>query len=223
MHGKTSSSPRQDGHGEVSALRQRVRSEHVIAWQELAGGVRPQPIEVFYRQRSLVDVIVLASDARSLPRVLVSRAAREAVIEHLRTSHDELGGLLIGEAFFRTHDDRSEQIEVIRVIHAVPGDEYANSAVSLSLGSGVWSKAGALLAPGRLVVGWYHSHPHIGAFFSKTDRRTQRAFFPHPYSLGWVLDPYELDATRNERMFLGADSIDMSLGSIHVDCGGIAP
>jgi proteasome lid subunit RPN8/RPN11 len=39
------------------------------------------------------------------------------------------------------------------------------------------------------VVGWYHSHPGLGAFFSHTDRRTQQAFFAHAYSVGWVVDP----------------------------------
>ena len=54
----------------------------------------------------------------------------------------------------------------------------------------------------RQVIGWYHSHPDLGAFFSATDRHTQSAFFPHPYSLGWVLDPI-----RNEQAwFIGASS-----------------
>ncbi len=40
-----------------------------------------------------------------------------------------------------------------------------------------------------MVVGWYHSHPNLGAFFSGTDRATQRAFFNRPYSVGLVVDP----------------------------------
>ena len=189
----------------------------MIAWQELAGGIGPQPIDVLYRQRSLTDVIVLVAQMSRQPRVLITHAAREAVVQHLCTSHDELGGLLIGEAFYCTDHEGGEHIVVIRVTHAVPGDEYASSAVSLALGAGVWTKARALLAPGKLVVGWYHSHPHMGAFFSATDRRTQQAFFSHAYSLGWVIDPFETNDGRNERWFLGADSIDVPAASIQVD------
>jgi len=42
----------------------------------------------------------------------------------------------------------------------------------------------------------------LGAFFSGTDRSTQRAFFSHPYSVGWVIDPQRND----EKVFVGGDS-----------------
>ena len=35
-----------------------------------------------------------------------------------------------------------------------------------------------------------------------TDRATQRAFFPHPFSIGWVRDPIH----EQDRWFVGADS-----------------
>jgi hypothetical protein len=43
-------------------------------------------------------------------------------------------------------------------------------------------------------------NPGLGAFFSETDRKTQRAFFNHAYCLGWVIDP----ASDDEKWFLGA-------------------
>ncbi|GGA51374.1 hypothetical protein GCM10010981_45960 [Dyella nitratireducens] len=56
-----------------------------------------------------------------------------------------------------------------------------------------------------LVVGWFHSHPNLGAFFSGTDRKTQRDFFFHPYSTGYVVDP-----VRDEHaFFLGAESFQI--------------
>jgi proteasome lid subunit RPN8/RPN11 len=66
----------------------------------------------------------------------------------------------------------------------------------------VWDRARAALAAGELVVGWFHSHPRLGAFFSDTDRRTQAAFFNHPFSVGWVIDPF----ANEEAWFLGADA-----------------
>jgi proteasome lid subunit RPN8/RPN11 len=58
---------------------------------------------------------------------------------------------------------------------------------------------------GERVVGWFHSHPDIGAFFSGTDRRTQAAFFAQAFSVGWVIDPVRGE----EAWFLGADARDV--------------
>ena len=57
-----------------------------------------------------------------------------------------------------------------------------------------------------MVVGWYHSHPNRGAFFSGTDRRTQRALFTQSYSIGLVIDPVRGE----EAWFWGPDSIPLS-------------
>jgi proteasome lid subunit RPN8/RPN11 len=63
---------------------------------------------------------------------------------------------------------------------------------------------------GRIIVGWYHSHPKLGAFFSGTDRATQRAFFNHPYSVGLVVDPW-----RNEdAWFLGPEAASLTRQSV---------
>jgi proteasome lid subunit RPN8/RPN11 len=70
----------------------------------------------------------------------------------------------------------------------------------------VWSAARAALEPGELIVGWYHSHPGLTAFFSPIDRQTQRAFFHHEYSLGWVIDPLAGD----EALFLGPECIPVA-------------
>ena len=54
------------------------------------------------------------------------------------------------------------------------------------------------------VVGWYHSHPGLGAFFSGTDRETQHAFFRQPYSLGLVVDPLRAELA----CYAGPDSAE---------------
>ncbi|MHC9538742.1 MAG: hypothetical protein AB9903_04415 [Vulcanimicrobiota bacterium] len=38
---------------------------------------------------------------------------------------------------------------------------------------------------GKVMLGWYHSHPNIGAFFIHTDRATQKAFLNNPTPLEW--------------------------------------
>lgn len=66
----------------------------------------------------------------------------------------------------------------------------------------IWNSVNNCDIKDLLVVGWYHSHPNLGAFFSGIDRKTQKSFFNHTYSLGWVIDPL-----RNEdKIFVGEES-----------------
>jgi proteasome lid subunit RPN8/RPN11 len=132
--------------------------------------------------------------------VIVTDEVREAVLRHLRGSQDEQGGLLLGEVF--TADDSVAASRAVVVSQAVPALDFASSGISLRMEAAVWDRARLALGPLELIVGWYHSHPGLGAFFSATDRRTQAAFFPHPYSVGWVIDP-ELD---DEAFFVGQES-----------------
>lgn len=120
------------------------------------------------------------------------------VMEHLRTREVEQGGLLVGQAFA---DPRTGAVAHIRVSKSAAADDAQGTAFSLRMGAGVWRAAQALLVPGEVIVGWYHSHPGLTAFFSDTDRQTQRAFFNHPYSIGWVIDPVD----GGEALFLGGD------------------
>jgi proteasome lid subunit RPN8/RPN11 len=134
--------------------------------------------------------------------VIVPDDVREVVLRHLRSSRDEQGGLLLGEVFAADESVSVVASRAVIVSHAIPALDFASSGISLRMESGVWERARVALGPLELIVGWYHSHPGLGAFFSATDRRTQAAFFPHPYSVGWVLDP-ELD---DEAFFVGRES-----------------
>jgi proteasome lid subunit RPN8/RPN11 len=72
------------------------------------------------------------------------------------------------------------------------------------MNSNVWERARES-AEGATIVGWYHSHPDLGVFFSGTDRKTQRAFFNQPHSIGLVIDPIRLQ----EKWFIGPDSVEL--------------
>jgi proteasome lid subunit RPN8/RPN11 len=132
--------------------------------------------------------------------VAVSRAATEAVTQHLAAHEHEQGGLLLGEVYAEGND--AARSRVVRITQAVPAQDFASNGVSLRMESSVWEEARRRLGALEMVVGWYHSHPGLGAFFSHTDRRTQRAFFPHAYSVGWVVDPLRGES----EWFVGPDS-----------------
>jgi proteasome lid subunit RPN8/RPN11 len=132
--------------------------------------------------------------------VIVTGVVRAAVRAHLGSSADERGGLLLGEVFAEDPGVVSTSVAVL-VSCAVPALDFSSSGISLRMESGVWERARLARRPGELVVGWYHSHPGLGAFFSATDRRTQAAFFANPYSVGWVVDPLLAE----EAFFIGHD------------------
>jgi len=44
---------------------------------------------------------------------------------------------------------------------------------------------------GRILVGWYHSHPGYGCFMSSTDIETQRSCFRETYHVALVVDPLQ--------------------------------
>jgi proteasome lid subunit RPN8/RPN11 len=133
-------------------------------------------------------------------QIAITAHAHAAALRHLAAHPEECGGLLLGEVF--ADGDDPARSRAVLVTQAVPAEEFASTAISLRMSSDVWERARGRLGPLELVVGWYHSHPGLGAFFSATDRRTQRAFFPHAYSVGWVVDP-----ARNESAwFVGRDA-----------------
>jgi proteasome lid subunit RPN8/RPN11 len=139
-------------------------------------------------------------------QVLVPADIHATVLEHLSRSMDEQGGLLVGEVY--TDDGTAPGANVagtVLLTRAVAALDFASSGYALRMESQVWERARQSLTAGDLIVGWYHSHPDLGAFFSSTDRRTQAAFFGHAWSVGWVMDPVR----REDAYFVGPDCVPL--------------
>jgi proteasome lid subunit RPN8/RPN11 len=99
----------------------------------------------------------------------------------------ERGGLLVGTVE-RAGDGRL----VVDVRAAISGDGADAGASWWQLTPQAWEYASRILEtryPGLMIVGWYHSHPGLGCFFSGTDRETQRHVFPNPWNIAAVGDP----------------------------------
>jgi proteasome lid subunit RPN8/RPN11 len=147
------------------------------------------------------DPLPVLPGHRVAVEILIDAAAESAVMAHLRGCDVEQGGLLIGRAWRGEVRDAPGPVVRVQLTQAVAAQDATGSAFALRMETAVWSAARARLQPGELIVGWYHSHPGLGAFFSQTDRQTQRAVFHHEYSLGWVVDP----VLGEEALFLGPD------------------
>jgi Prokaryotic homologs of the JAB domain len=170
----------------------------MIEWREQKTELPVRPIESLTRRLTPDAAKIIEARCADGRVVVVDGAGRAEVERHLGARQDEQGGLLVGEVFTRSDG----AIAAVFVRAGVAALEFQSSGVSLRMEAGVWTRAREALREQELVVGWYHSHPGLGAFFSATDRRTQRAFFPHPFSVGWVRDPCHGE----ECWFVGAES-----------------
>jgi proteasome lid subunit RPN8/RPN11 len=170
----------------------------VIRWQDAPSEPLVRPIDALRLRLADGDAEAVESRFAGETLVLVTAGARDAAARHVVGQRDEQGGLLLGTPFAR--DPASGAVDVVLVRTAVGAVDFSSSGVSLRMEAGVWDRARQALEPGELVVGWFHSHPGLGAFFSETDRRTQAAFFAHAFSVGWVIDPFRDE----EAWFLGA-------------------
>jgi len=122
-----------------------------------------------------------------------------------------MGGLLIGRAYVAGDALPDSWGPLVSVERFLPSETFRSSRVSLAMGTEIWDRARSTMGrDGRLVVGWYHSHPDLGAFFSGTDRATQRAFFNRPYNVGLVVDPVRDE----EAWFVGPDSASLKTESV---------
>jgi proteasome lid subunit RPN8/RPN11 len=184
-----------------------------MRWTEKPADLPLQPLSALRTRAPALSAC--APSTRGL-LVIVMDDVREEVLRHLRGSQDEHGGLLLGEVFAADESVNVAASRAVMISQAIPALDFASSGISLRMESGVWERARIALRPLELIVGWYHSHPGLGAFFSGTDRRTQRAFFPHAYSVGWVVDPLRGEAA----VFVGAESEDPARV---VYCAGAAP
>lgn len=174
----------------------------MIRWREQKTALPLQPIETLLGRLSAAEagsIELLGTEGRV---IVVDGQGRAEVERHLAASGDEQGGLLVGEVFTLGNG----AIAAVFVRAGVAALDFASTGVSLRMETGVWTRAQETLREQEMIVGWYHSHPGLGAFFSATDRRTQRAFFPHPFSVGWVRDPIHDE----ECWFVGADSEPVS-------------
>ncbi|WP_158044425.1 Mov34/MPN/PAD-1 family protein [Skermanella pratensis] len=193
----------------MSKMQYRIRGRNMIVWREQPPDFRQQEIGKLLRRLPFTSACIVALGDGLRPKVVVAQRAHEGVWAHLSERNVEMGGLLIGSVHTL---EGSTGGFVVAVEDFVRSEHYESTGVSLTMESQVWNTARLRAKEEMSVVGWYHSHPSLGAFFSGTDRKTQAQFFSHPYSVGLVIDPF-----RHEEMwFLSGESISLDLFQIFI-------
>ena len=185
-------------------MQNRFRGADVISWVEQEPDFQVRPLNVLLPRLRFSTAASLWSRSGARLLILVDQAVRDQIERHLATRRIEQGGLLLGSAY-RASPGAST---VVTVEDAVAAADALGTGVSLTMASQVWEDARARSTAQRTVIGWYHSHPDLGAFFSGTDRHTQRAFFGNAHSIGLVSDPVR----KEERWFSGPESVEVPAG-----------
>ena len=66
--------------------------------------------------------------------------------------------------------------------------------------------------PEKVFLGWYHTHPRMGVFFSEWDAWLHQNFFPEPWQVALVIEPHQSiggffirqqDGTLDQRKYFG--------------------
>jgi proteasome lid subunit RPN8/RPN11 len=128
--------------------------------------------------------------------VIVSQAALRQLAAYSRSDTErELGGALLGQAY--RHGERLfVEIEAI-----LPAENQNHGPVHFTFTADSWpalQKAQAEQHPELNMVGWFHTHPDLGVFYSSDDVVVHSAAFTLPWHVGLVLDP-----VRREGCFFG--------------------
>lgn len=126
------------------------------------------------------------------PFIECAPKAIAAAYKHARSSRKEICGVCFGRVW-QTQDEGW----LVRVDECWPAPEMISGYASVSFTHQAWAAALDHLdalretAPdhGWRIVGWYHSHPNLGIFFSGVDENSHRTYFPRPWHVALVIDP----------------------------------
>jgi proteasome lid subunit RPN8/RPN11 len=104
-------------------------------------------------------------------------------ISNLRS---ELGGVLLGHAY------RNGERLLVEVMAALPARNDDHGPVHFTFTADAWSQIHhdrAEKYPNLEIVGWFHTHPGLGVFYSSDDVVVHTAAFTLPWHVGLVVDP----------------------------------
>lgn len=118
--------------------------------------------------------------------------ALAGAVRHGQTSRQEVGGFCIGRAV------KVQDHWRITITATFAAQGAISRPASFTLTPDSWSEAHktveAIYTPrGEYIVGWYHTHPGFGVFFSSMDHFVHENYFTQPWHVALVIDPYRSD------------------------------
>ncbi len=98
----------------------------------------------------------------------------------------ELGGILMG-SYFEYSDSYQLSIDIGIIATFTESTKF-----NLKFTHKTWEHINNIRDndfPDKKVIGWFHTHPRLGVFLSKSDLFIQKNFFSFPWQVAYVVDP----------------------------------
>ncbi|MBN1450914.1 MAG: hypothetical protein JW963_07860 [Anaerolineales bacterium] len=122
--------------------------------------------------------------------VFLDRAAYIRVSVHSCSSDTvEVGGVLVGD--WCVDEETGEEFVIVK--HALPARHTLQGSVYLTFTQDSLVDLHDQIEKrfeGERIVGWYHTHPRMGIFLSHYDTWLHKNFFPEPWQVALVVEPY---------------------------------
>jgi proteasome lid subunit RPN8/RPN11 len=121
--------------------------------------------------------------------VYVTRPAYIRICVHACSADVEVGGALVGQ--WCQDEQTGEQFVVIK--HVLPARHTKQGAVYLTFTQDTIVDFHAQIDKrfeGDKMVGWFHTHPRMGVFLSHYDTFLHHNFFPDPWQVALVVEPF---------------------------------
>ena len=120
-------------------------------------------------------------------QVVLHQTAMLQIEAHANSNLDfEVGGVLLGKAY--AHQAGT----YVEVVTAVPAHSDQHGPVHFTFTADAWAQITAdreRLYPDLQIIGWFHTHPDLGVFYSSDDIVVHSVAFAMPWHVGVVLDP----------------------------------
>lgn len=124
-------------------------------------------------------------------RVFISQVALRQIDEHAHSDlSSEVGGVLMGHL---REGDSHLSIDVLAALPAITEDQ---GPVHFTFTADAWARIHEDRSdqyPDLQIVGWFHTHPDLGVFYSADDVIVHSAAFVMPWQVGLVIDPIRLE------------------------------
>jgi proteasome lid subunit RPN8/RPN11 len=124
--------------------------------------------------------------------IILSQLALRQIAAHSTSNLDcEVGGAMLGRAF------RSNGQTFVEVRAAIPALNDDHGPVHFTFTADAWAqlqKDRSESYPDLNIVGWFHTHPDLGVFYSSDDVVVHSAAFTLPWHIGMVIDPIRKEA-----------------------------
>ncbi len=125
--------------------------------------------------------------------IIMHQDALRQVVEHSHSNKRvELGGALLGQVY------RYQNQIYVEIMAALPAISGSHGPIHFTFTADSWTQLQRDRAeryPKLDMVGWFHTHPGLGVFYSGDDVVVHSAAFTLPWHVGLVVDPISSEAS----------------------------